>query len=53
MSETSRKPAGAVIRNIAEVRWEELPGHHGGANDQPPRGGPGGIFVERGRERLC
>jgi len=25
---TSRVP---VIRNIAEVMWEELPGHHGGA----------------------
>jgi mannose-6-phosphate isomerase-like protein (cupin superfamily) len=25
---TDRK---AVIRNIAEVPWEELPGHHGGA----------------------
>jgi mannose-6-phosphate isomerase-like protein (cupin superfamily) len=30
MSETSRATA-AVIRNIAEVPWEELPGHHGGA----------------------
>jgi mannose-6-phosphate isomerase-like protein (cupin superfamily) len=30
MSETSRA-TGAVIRNIAEVPWEELPGHHGGA----------------------
>jgi mannose-6-phosphate isomerase-like protein (cupin superfamily) len=29
MSET--KPPAASIRNIAEVMWEELPGHHGGA----------------------
>jgi mannose-6-phosphate isomerase-like protein (cupin superfamily) len=25
------KAKTAVIRNIAEVPWEELPGHHGGA----------------------
>ena len=28
MSMTDRK---ALIRNIAEVPWDELPGHHGGA----------------------
>ncbi len=31
---TKAKPAGdrkPVIRNIAEVPWDELPGHHGGA----------------------
>jgi len=28
---TTARKRDALIRNIAEVPWEELPGHHGGA----------------------
>ena len=31
MSKTQPRERRPVIRNIAEVPWDELPGHHGGA----------------------
>ncbi|MBX6373962.1 MAG: cupin domain-containing protein [Acetobacteraceae bacterium] len=34
MEDDDRRPS---IQNIAEVPWEEFPGHHGGAVSKPPR----------------
>ncbi len=31
MSTTARTPLRAFVSNIAEIAWQEFPGHHGGA----------------------